>query len=340
MAKMDSSNDWFYKYPNDTFAIDFSFANDISSGDSLASCTATIFDSSNTDKTASMISSTTVSDPSVTFNISDGVADSSYNIKLVGTTTNGKKFTHYIQCEVFGTITLNSKLGDPNANSYVTLEQTNDFIRNKYGHTSIWDTLNTEAKKRTLIEAAQDMENFNYVGEKYYDAQALQHPRDDHDVVSGDVGTPCTLNSFRNTSLKSTTYLKFPQNHWKFSSIHITAGTPLNDIRLVSKSNVTTGSITVTENFSATPNINTDFKLFAPIDIKIRDAQCLQALYILKNSGDTSLEMYKNMNARKIKIGDVQVDFKDTGLTKISFSPEARKLLSPWIRRGLRYGRA
>lgn len=337
--KFDPNVSWFYKYPNSQFGIEFDFTNDLSTGDSLSTCTASIYtdDPVPEDKTGSMISNKAISSPNVTFDISGGVVNT-YNIKLVGVTAGNKKFTHYITCDVFGDITLNSKLGDSNANSYVTLQEANKYIRNKYGHTSLWDTLDKEAKKRVLIEAGKDMEIFNYSGEKYYDTQALEFPRDDHDVVTGNCATPITINSFRNISLKSDTYMTYPSNYWVTGAIHITEATPLNDIRLIELSNVTTGSLTITEDFSGTPTTNTEFIVFTPIDQNIKNAQCEQVLYILDNSSDT-LQNYKAV-AKTVKIGDVRVDFKDFGVSKISISAQAKKLLSRWVRKNLRYARA
>jgi len=234
---------------------------------------------------------------------------------------------------------LNIKLGDPAQNSYVNATMANEYFANRR-NTTEWDNLATPDKVKVLAQAARDMDRFNFIGNKYYDTQGLQFPRDDHLVVTGNCGTPITKTSFRHSNLYSTTYGVYPTSFWKYGSVHITSGTPVNDIRLIASSNVTNGSITVTEPFSATPTTNTEFIVFAPIDKEIRDAQCEQALYILQNSGMEDIYRYRYAGGQRVRMGDTDVTFDRFATVKMPFSPVARKLLSRWIRRSLRVGRA
>ena len=149
--KMDSSVNYFWKYPEEEFAIEFSFENTLSSGDSLSSATVTITDDEGTDYTSSMISDKSVSSPKVYFTISGGTADVTYNIKIKTTTSQGNVLISYIKCEVFGSVSLVTYIGGSTSNSYVTLTEANKYIRSKYRHSSLWDTLTDSGKKRVLI---------------------------------------------------------------------------------------------------------------------------------------------------------------------------------------------
>jgi hypothetical protein len=337
--KMSHDLDYIYKFPADKYIVEFDFTNDIDI-DSLASMTASCYNSNEVDKTASMLSSVGVTTPDGYFTIARGTPGETYNIKLVGTTNTYKKFTHYIKCEVFGSVTLNTKLGDINSNSYVTVKEANDYIRNKYGHDSRWDTLSIEGQKRVLIEAAKEIDTFSFVGEKYYDAQSMQFPRDEHDVVTGNCATPITINSFRNSSLKSTTYNKYPTDYWKYGTCHIKTGTPVREVRNIDKSHVTTGSITITENFTNKPSINTSFIIFSPMHAEVKNAQIEQALYLLENMHADTLQYYKDIGARRVSIGDVNVEFGEGDPSRISLAPVSKKLLSRFIRKQLRISRA
>ncbi len=230
-------------------------------------------------------------------------------------------------------MSINNKLGDPNQNSYVTASQADAYFANRRDAAE-WTRLTvTASREAVLIQAANDLETFNYIGEKYYDSQGLQFPRDDHETKTGDCATPFTINSFLNSGLYSTTYGKIPANYWKDGTCHITAGTPLYDIRQIKSSSATNGKITVVEDFTATPNANTDFIIFAPIDKEVRDAQCEQALYILKNANIETLQDYKSMGADNVKIGDTSVSFRKGSSTKTAISPVSRKLLSRFMKR-------
>ncbi len=279
-----------------------------------------------------------MSSPSVTFNIDDFTAGETYEIKVVGTGSGGNKYIHYITVETFGGVTLNAKVADFTANSYVTVPEANDYIRNKYGHSSAWDTLSTEGKKRVLIEAAEDIDIFNFSGEKYYDAQPLEFPRDDHEVVTGYCATPITSNSFKNTNLKSTTYGKYPQDYWKYGSCHLVDD---NEVGEIASSNVTSGIVHMKDNFSASLTTSTEFKIFAPIDKTVKHAQVEQALFLIEKKGSNTLLNYKNIGAQEVEIGDTRVRFADAmSGNRIPISSIARKLLSRWIRKALRLGRA
>ena len=335
MAKMENLNDYIWKFKNEYYSIRYSFVNDLSTGETLASCTASIWDSSGNNKTASMLGVPSVSTPAATFSVTGGTTGETYEIKLVGISSGSLKYIHKIICEVFDSISLNTKLGDPAANSYVTLPEANTYVRNVLGHPNKWDTLSVEGRKRLLIEACRDIDRFNFLGVRYYDNQILEFPRNDHDTITGNCGTPLTNTGFKHANFTSDTYgsYKSNTNYWKYGAVHITLATPLNDIRVIGGNNITTNVVTVASAFTATPTTNTTFIAFEPLDTKIKSAQCHQALYILENSGGDTLQNYKDSGANYVKIGDTEVRFKEGLSSRSSISQEARKLLSPWIRK-------
>ena len=236
-------------------------------------------------------------------------------------------------------MSLNSKLGDPSQNSYVTATQANDYFTNRYD-TDEWDALATTTKEGVLVEAARMLEWFNYSKSKYYDSQGLSLPFEDHEIVTGNCATPAAINSFKHDNLKSVTYNDIPSNYWKYGSVHITAGTPLNEIRLIESSNVTTGSIVVTENFSTTCNATTEFIVFAPVSDAIQHAQCEQAIFILQNSSLKMISRYRDHGTKYVRIGDAAVSYHENVAGKILMSPAAKKLLSAFIDKNYKIGRA
>jgi len=235
---------------------------------------------------------------------------------------------------------LNTKLGDPNQDSYVTVAQANEYFTNR-SDTDEWDNLVADSyKEHVLKEAARMLEWFNYSKGKYYDSQGLALPFDDHEVVTGNCATPAAINSFINLSLKSDTYGEIPTDYWKYGSVHIVAGTPLNDIRLISGSNSTTGSITVSENFSTTCNATTQFIVFAPVAKSIRDAQCEQAIFILQNTSLRMISRYRDHGTKYVRIGDAAVSYHEKEAGKLLMSPAAKKLLSAFIDKNYKVARA
>jgi len=236
-------------------------------------------------------------------------------------------------------MSLNIKLGDPNQDSYVSVAWADSYFESKLGATE-WDNLTTDKQKENVLkEAARTLEWFNYDEDKYYESQGLSFPLANHEVITGNCATPTTINSFRHDNLKSDTYGEYPANYWKYGSVHIVTGTPLNDVRLIATSNETTGSIVVTENFSTACNATSEFVVFAPIYDSVAQAQCEQALYLLDTLGLKSAMLYADTGAKYTRIGDAAVSYHEGFDSKITFSPIAKRLLSAFINKNLKVGR-
>uniref|UniRef100_A0A6M3IIX3 Putative DnaT-like domain-containing protein n=1 Tax=viral metagenome TaxID=1070528 RepID=A0A6M3IIX3_9ZZZZ len=341
--KFDHKSSYFYKYPADVFNVAYDFNADIDSADTISSMTATAFDGDG-DVASGLISSVTASTPNTgKFTISSGTNGETYSIKLVCVTSNSQTFTRYVTCEVVGDVTLVTKLGAPTANSYVTLTEANEYIRNKRGHSNVWDTLSPEGKKRILIEACKDINRFNFTGEAYYDNQSLPFPDTTHETVTGNVATPLSTTRIKNTSLSNDTYgsEKFNHNYWQYGTLHITSATPLRDICNIASSNSLTDIVSLDVALSASPTTNTKFIVFAPLAKEIKYAQIEQTLFIVETEGSKSIFRTKDMGVEESRIGDVSVRFKKgSSAQKIAISPTAYKLMSRWFRKSLRVGRA
>jgi hypothetical protein len=232
-----------------------------------------------------------------------------------------------------------SKLGHTEQNSYVTILQANNYFSRRRDVTE-WEALQPDEREEALIQAARDLDSFDYTGDKYYRSQGLAFPRRDHRyVISGNCGTPITINSFRHSSLFSSTYGRYPTSYWKYGTVHITNGTPQYDVVNIASSNVTNGSITTAEDFSAIPNTNTSFRIFAPIDRKIQWAQYEQALYLIKNKDIKTIQNMKELGVKRVEIGRARMDFTDGAMGRITIAPQARKLISRWLRKHVSIGR-
>jgi len=333
--RVTHDNTYLWMYEDEDFAIEFDFTNILASGETLSSCMVTIFDSNGANKTSTMITGDSVSTPDVTFTVQNPPAVDVYEIRLAGVSNNNNNYVAKINLEVIGSVSLVTYLAGPSSNSYCTLKEANDYVREVRGHPNIWDTLSMSGKKYLLIQACRDIDRFNYIGKKYYDNQSLEFPRDDHPKITGDCATPLSINSFKNTSFTADTYGSYKSNndYWKYGTVHITNATPLYDIRNVDTSSVTTDIITVTASFTATPTVNTDFICFEPLDTKIKYAQCEQALHILENEGSDTLQNYRQQGAERVSIGDVDITFKQGAISRPSISSKAKQLLSQWLQR-------
>ena len=184
------------------------------------------------------------------------------------------------------------------------------------------------------------MEVYNYVGEKYYENQGLQFPRNDHDVISGACATPSSTTTFTNTNLYSTTYNKYPTDWWKYGTVHFNVGSNIRETRLISESNAVNGSITLASPITYAPKTTDSFIAFVPLHKEVREANIEQALYVVSNSGVSDLKNYKELGVNDVTIGDVRVTFNKGGSTGPAISSKAKALLARFVRHGVRIGRA
>ena len=338
MAKADHSTDYFYMFEDEDFDVEYDFTNNMGTGETLSTCDITVYDSAGVEHASTMIANKSISSPDVTFTIQNPVAVDVYEIKLVGTSDTSRNYVGKITVEVIGDITLTTYIAGPASNSYCTLKEANNYIRSVRSHSSTWDTLSVVGKKYLLVEACKMIDNYNFIGKKYYDNQALQMPRDDHPKITGDVATPITTSSFKNTSFTSDTFgaYKSNTNYWKYGTIQFTNATWLGDIRNIDSNDITTDVVTVATTFPTIPTENTDFIAFEPLDTKIKNAQCYQALHILENNGNGTLQSYSSAGVERVKIGDVDVAFKQDSISRPSVSVKAKQLLSEWIERHIR----
>jgi hypothetical protein len=77
--------------------------------------------------------------------------------------------------------TFNATPGDPNANSYSTVEFANDHLAGEL-YASEWAVLGSSGadllqKQQALVKATRRLERFSYCGEVPESAQRLKHPR-------------------------------------------------------------------------------------------------------------------------------------------------------------------
>ena len=338
--KYTHAGEWIYKIDEEVLSVTYSFDDMMDDSDSLSAVTITALNHNASDIAASMITNKVVNATYVTFSVKGGAQDSTYEIRIKGSTAGSEEiFTSHLMCEVFGGLVLNTKVADSGQNSYLSLQEANQKIRSQFGHSSLWDSLTQEGRKRVLIQSAKDFNQFNYVNKRYYDNQGLEFPRSDHKVVSGAIATPITTTSFKQTSAYSTSYMSYPNTFWKYGSVHITTGTPIRETRVISNSLASDGTITVASAFSATPSDSCTVKIFAPISDEIKTAQVLQTLHILSNTGDETLYNLRNAGVSRYKIGDVETDFNTKSLSNTSISSEAKRLLSRHLRKTLRVGR-
>lgn len=239
-------------------------------------------------------------------------------------------------------MSLNTKLGDINCDSYVATAYANSYFGNRPNSSSWTNIASPGAKEHALRQACIEIDLNNFTGDRYYDIQRRQFPRDDHETYTGACASP-TKTQFKGSNLWSSTYNLLPTNYFKNGTVHITYGTCVGDTRVIASSDGTNGMVTVTESFTATLDTTSNYLVFAPLDNDICRSQCEQALYGLDSSLQKYIE-FKNQGIGSVMMGDVSVNFQRYGSdTNTILSPLgffAKTFLGRFLRRGGKIARA
>ena len=77
--------------------------------------------------------------------------------------------------------TIDATIKGANANSYVTLSESNDYFDTS-PDSSTWTNKTDDQKKRSLISATRWIDTLVYLGDRCDDGQALKFPRNNYSV--------------------------------------------------------------------------------------------------------------------------------------------------------------
>jgi len=239
-------------------------------------------------------------------------------------------------------MSLNYKLGDINAESYVSTSFANTYFAARGAGVSNWTALSTTATKEAYLkQACSELDFNNFIGNKYYESQSLQFPRDDHETYSGACASP-GISSFKGSNLWSSEYNAIPTDYFKDGTVHITSGTSKGDIRIIESSNSSNGMIHVASSFSATLDTTSNYLVFAPIYSEIQKAQCEQVIYNLTGDLSRYLE-FKSQGISGAMVGDTSVSFQKYGNSPITLNVlgfYAKRYISRFLRKDTRMSRA
>ena len=87
------------------------------------------------------------------------------------------------------TASIDATISGANANSFVTLDEANNYFAT-VPDSSTWDDKTVDQKKRALISATRWIDSFVYFGDRCDQGQALKFPRNNYQV--DDVELACT----------------------------------------------------------------------------------------------------------------------------------------------------
>jgi len=303
-------------------------------------------DDEGTNVTATIIQSSGVSGNVAYAIVTALTANRTYELEFEVTTANARILTRLVSVDAVGDVGYNPKMGDIGANTYVTLREANEYIKNNFYHPDQWDNLTMEGRKRVLVQAAKDIDTFNYIDKPFYDSQTLAFPRSDHETHTGTASAnTATTGTLRGLNLFSSTYNDIPDDYFKNGTVHIRAGNNFRQVRHISSSTASKaggyGEIVLSSPFSSNVTASDQYVIFKPMHQEIKDAQCEQAIYIIAEEFYKYAD-YMHAGIGYMRTGDLGVSFKDSsaGVPTSKVCVKARRLLGRFMRKSIKIGRA
>lgn len=226
--------------------------------------------------------------------------------------------------------TLIATPGDPQANSYISTTEADQYFVDRYLSTS-WTGASADLKKQALMEATRLIDAYSFHSAPLFEWQqerkGLQWPRYVNERISLSVSA-ATSTTIQNDSLMK--QRQYPAKYWKYGGIWFT---DTNDslygqFFLVSDFNFSTGTITIDGTFSTVPTIGDAFEIIQEIPPEIKWATCETAIAII----DSLLVSQNNSNIKNQSLEGESVTYFDKSTQTIELPNKAYQLIKPYIR--------
>jgi len=220
---------------------------------------------------------------------------------------------------------LNSTPSDFVAESYISVVEADAYFGNHPKSTD-WDDASSadQVKSLQLATLMIDMHRFHHGKYRVNPEQPLMFPRGNARVAGGTADSGSTTTIVDATLADDPTTA--PTNYYKNWAVEVTAGTNLDEIRLVTAYNASTGQLTVETAFTNAIDSTSQFILIEKIPNAVRYA-CAEIAIWLLGGGDAN----KDPNIKAKKIGDFSVSYFEGAAGEITLPEKANILLKPYI---------
>lgn len=225
-----------------------------------------------------------------------------------------------------------------NANSYVTVDEVDTYFQDRTDITG-WADLTTPQKEALIKRATREIDTLKFYDMRYIfrpmyyrDKQALEFPRNTGWVAYSFTPTSATINTVTTTYFQNKQ--EFFDNFCVGYALLIKDGTGKGQTLEVSGYTNSTGVLTLTQNFTTTPDTTSQMLLIKSIPQDIKDATCEQVLF-LHNMGKNNASVQKAKGIKRKKIDDLEEEYfgaNESGRsTEVAISSEALGYLQGYI---------
>jgi len=213
--------------------------------------------------------------------------------------------------------------GDPNSNSFITLAQAEEEIDQILDNED-WLNADMKDRARALIEATDRINNFPFKDNPVHYNQKLKLPNYGEATFSGNVTSGTTTSIVCSSLADQDAY--YP-DYWKYGGVRITEGTAKYSNSLVLAFDRETGTLTLENALSATPDTTSQFILTFRIPDEIRRAVAKLALWLIQQGTGE-----QDPNVQSKSIGNFSVSYFDRA-EKGSMPKDIMELIRPYIKR-------
>lgn len=216
----------------------------------------------------------------------------------------------------------------PQANSYISLAEANQYCEDQYGTTS-WSTASDSNKTKALIAATRIIDGLRFHYERLKDTQRLEFPRNDAYVFTSvpQSATNAVNGTVTNSNLADLDYM--PDDFWNYGAIWFygQGNTNQNRYYLITDFDSATGTVTISGTFAVNLTATDNFQLIQEIPPEVKWAVCETAESILAGT----LIQQNDSNVKSQTLGDESVTYFDRSVQGVNLPGKAQDLLRPYI---------
>jgi hypothetical protein len=201
------------------------------------------------------------------------------------------------------TITFNFRPTDRAQNSYSGLTRADAYFQGRPNSSNWTGTgVSDDDQARALIQATREIDSLRLRGiphVNYNNDQILHFPTRESLFITGSVSSATSSTAVDTGSLQNQQH--YPDDYWNYGSIRITSGTGADQNREISDFVSSTATITVSENWSVTPDSTSKYELTFRMPDDVVYA-CYEMAYFKMPDATTAEfdDMNERMNLAKI----------------------------------------
>lgn len=221
---------------------------------------------------------------------------------------------------------------DPEATSYVSLAEANEYFANFYYTANEWANAADSIKELALKNAAKVIDRLRFFDEKVSEYQKLKFPRCESGgiftvtISAADAENPKT--KFTVNSINSTT---LPTDFYKYYGVKFKSGNNNYKYNQIKSYNPIDGSMELVSAAAEDLAVGDSLEIILKVPAEVKYAQCEIARSMIEGVYNTGRQKLQAEGVQSFSIGDLSETFNGGKLVMVAMPKEAEDLIAPFV---------